>query len=181
MLSTLEEIKTFSVKFRMNILECMYNFKKPATVKSIADKMNETPAKIHYHIKKLEEVGIVQLIYTETINGIVAKFYEPTAEKFEISSSSQQLEDAEKFKVLSEAQKMLATIYDSSKELFLEQVGKIDKKHNGYLMGDNIYLTEEEFKVLQEEMEALKDKYSKETNSENKKCYNFFFSIIDND
>lgn len=58
--------------------------KKPATVKQIADKLGEVPANIHYHVKKLEKSNIVSLDHTEEIRGIIAKYYKPTAERFEI-------------------------------------------------------------------------------------------------
>jgi predicted transcriptional regulator len=61
-LTKLDEIKAFSVPYRMKILDCMYSFKAPATVKNIADRMGETPAKIYYHIKIMEDAGIVHLV-----------------------------------------------------------------------------------------------------------------------
>ena len=45
----------------MMIMKQYYKLGKPATVKQIADEMNEVPAKVHYHVKKLESVGILKL------------------------------------------------------------------------------------------------------------------------
>ncbi len=42
--------------------------------------MGEVPAKVHYHVKKLESAGILKLQHTKEINGIVAKFYQPTVD-----------------------------------------------------------------------------------------------------
>lgn len=176
-LSKLDEIKAFSVPYRIKILDSMYSFKAPATVKNIADKMKETPAKIHYHIKKMEEAGIVQLIYTENINGIIAKFYEPAAEQYQINHRSGQTED--KYKVLDETQRVIEAAYNESKNNFLEQIEKTEIKHNGFVMGNDIYLTQEEFLKMKEEFENLHKKYSSDDKGDGKIKYKIFFSIID--
>lgn len=178
-LSKLEEIKIFSVPYRMKILDYMYSFKAPATVKNIADKMGETPAKIHYHIKKMETMGIVLLVYTENVNGIIAKFYEPAAENFHIRHITGQ--DQDKMKILNETQKSIATVFDESKRSFLEQLEKVDKKHNGYVTREKIYLTEEEYEDMRKELENIYNKYSSVLNTEGKIEYNTFFSIIDSE
>jgi hypothetical protein len=178
-LTKLDEIKIFSIPYRMKIIDCMYSFKAPATVKNIADKMEETPAKIHYHIKKMESVGIIRLVYTENVNGIIAKFYEPAAENFAIRHITGQ--DQDKLKILNETQKSIATVFDESKRYFLEQIEKVDKKHNGYVTTEKIYLTEEEFADMKRELDDIYNKYSSNLNTKGKIRYNTFFSIIDSE
>lgn len=175
-LTSLEEVKAFSVPYRLKILEYMYSFKAPATVKKIADKMGETPAKIHYHVKIMEEVGIVKLVYTKNINGIIAKFYEPAAEHYHINHLSGNDED--KFKMLNETQKVIASYYDESKKNFLSQLEKTNEKHAGFAMPDEIYLTAEEFPEFQKELENINKKYSTNSNKEGKIKYKAFYSII---
>ena len=80
----MKEIKAFSDPYRMMIMKQYYKLARPATVKQIADEMGEVPAKVHYHVKKLESVGILKLKHTKEINGIIAKFYEPTAQTFKV-------------------------------------------------------------------------------------------------
>lgn len=176
-LTTLEEVKVFSVPYRIKILDCMYSFKAPATVKNIADKMGETPAKIHYHIKKMEQVGIVKLVYTESINGIIAKFYEPAAEQFDIEHTEGM--DKEKYKILNQAQRAISFLYDESKKSFLKELEKIDIKHNGFTGGKEIYLTQEEFKIVEAEINNIYEKYSTGADQKGKVKYKTFFSIID--
>jgi hypothetical protein len=141
--------------------------------------MGETSAKIHYHVKIMEEVGIVQLVYTKTINGIIAKFYEPAAKQFRINHTSGKVEDKDKFKMLNETQKTIALTYEESKNNFLEQLEKTDKKHNGFVTSDEIYLTLEEFSKIKNEIMDIYKKYSSHTNNDGKTRYKTFFSIID--
>jgi DNA-binding Lrp family transcriptional regulator len=179
LLTKLDEIKIFSVPYRMKILDYMYSFKAPATVKNIADKMGETPAKIHYHIKKMETMGIVRLVHTENVNGIIAKFYEPAAENFDIRHITGQ--DQDKMKILNETQKSIAAAFEESKRNFIEQLEKVDKKHNGYVTAEKIYLSEVEFENMRRELENIYNKYSSDLNTEGKSRYNTFFTIIDSE
>ena len=66
-LTTVERIRAFSDPYRLQIISTLRNFKRPATVKEISDEMGETPAKVHYHVKKLEKAGILVLVATKYI------------------------------------------------------------------------------------------------------------------
>lgn len=85
-LTTLDEIKSFTDPYRIIIMKHYFRLGKPATVKQIADEMGDVPAKVHYHVKKLEAAGILRLNHTKEINGIVAKYYEPTAKTYKIEN-----------------------------------------------------------------------------------------------
>jgi predicted transcriptional regulator len=85
-LTTLNEIKSFTDPYRIIIMKHYFRLNKPSTVKQIADEMGDVPAKVHYHVKKLETAGILRLNHTKEINGIVAKYYEPTARTYKIEN-----------------------------------------------------------------------------------------------
>lgn len=175
-LTTLEEVQIFSVPYRIKILDCMYSMGVPSTVKNIADKMGETPAKIHYHVKKMEQVGIIKLVYTKNINGIIAKFYEPAAEQYHITHHEGMNEDNSK--MLNKTQKAIASIYDESKKNFIDQLGKEKENSNAYTRGDEVYLTQEEFINMKIELDNIFRKYSSNDKQNSKTKYKTFFSII---
>lgn len=160
-LSTIEEVKAISDPLKFRILMTFYNMKQPATVKQIADFLNEVPSKVHYHVKKMEKLEILKLIYTKEINGIIAKFYEPTARHFEVKCSD-DIDNASKAIMLGETQIMLAKIYDTSKEIFLEEISetsKNDKKTNGGLRMTDLYLTENQAEEFSKYIEDFFEKY----------------------
>lgn len=64
-LTTLEQIKAYSDPYRLKIITYLRNNQESATVKEIADFFGEVPAKVHYHIKKLEKAGILELVKTD--------------------------------------------------------------------------------------------------------------------
>ena len=85
-LTTIDEIKAYSDPYRLKIIAFLKNNREEATVKQIADFFEEVPSKVYYHVKKLERVGIVKLVKTEEIKGIIAKYYSLTAHDFRIEN-----------------------------------------------------------------------------------------------
>jgi DNA-binding transcriptional regulator GbsR (MarR family) len=83
-LSSLDEIKTISDPFRLKILFLFDEDNTPITVKQMAVKLEEVPSKVHYHVKELERVGVLEIVHTKERAGIVEKFYLPTADVFKV-------------------------------------------------------------------------------------------------
>lgn len=99
-LTTLDEIKTISDPFRLKILFLFDEEKKPLTVKQMATKLEEVPAKVHYHVKELERIGVMEIVETREKSGIVEKYYGLTAETFKVERSlTNPADDDEHFKV----------------------------------------------------------------------------------
>jgi DNA-binding transcriptional ArsR family regulator len=177
-LTTLEEIKAFSDPYRLQILDCFYQFAKPATVKQIADKIGEIPAKVHYHVKKLEKTGILCLVYTEEIKGIMAKYYEPTAKHFEISNKNVS-ECTEKV-LKSHVEKVVHETYSMAERNFLEQIQKGSKADEvkGHMSEELVYLTQKELNEFNEYIDAFCKRHNERGSEEHKEAYYLFSSII---
>jgi predicted ArsR family transcriptional regulator len=181
-LSSIDEVKALSDPYRFRILNCLNDIGQPATVKQIADKLGEVPAKVHYHIKKLESYDIVRLHHTEEVKGIIAKFYLPTAKHFEIKCTEGQGEFAENL-MLGETQRMIGKIYEDSKDIFLEQLQKKaasqgNDKAKGTITANDVYLSEDQALELEKYIEDFFEKHKLEDRSKGQKKYHCFFSII---
>lgn len=175
-LTKLSEIKAFSDPYRMIIMKHYYNLGKPATVKQIADIMSEVPAKVHYHVKKLESTGILKLDHTKEINGIVAKFYEPTAKSFKILNS--EIGDFTFNNKLNPSQETASDTYDNSKSVFIENITTKKDDMLNHLALNEVELTEEEFHEIVEFVKEKTNRKAKATNSELKK-FHVFTSIFE--
>lgn len=185
-LSSIEQIKAYADPYRMKIISEFYELKKPATVKQIADKMDEVPAKIYYHVKKLEKAGILKLSHTEEINGIIAKYYELTAEDF--SLSSKDVNDASFNEFKSEVTKMIQKIYRESEQICLREIQKFEKDgkpipDSKYPTGsvmckEVLYATEEEMTQINELILEFAKKHEKESTEPGVNKYHFFNSIM---
>lgn len=70
-----EEVKIVFDPLRKKIMLVYLKEKKALTAKQVATILDVAPSKINYHIKKLVDFGALELNRTESINGIIAKYY----------------------------------------------------------------------------------------------------------
>ncbi|WP_300348053.1 helix-turn-helix domain-containing protein [Clostridium sp.] len=162
-LTTLEQIKAYSDPYRLKIITYLRNNQESATVKEIADFFGEVPAKVHYHIKKLEKAGILELVKTKEIKGIIAKYYYLTAESFNIEGNQIKKEVKQVYK--SQILNILSEYYDTSKEQTIKIISdKVDDGNAESSIGfnyKNIYLSDEEFVEFNKEIRDIVRKYEK--------------------
>jgi predicted transcriptional regulator len=180
-LTTVEEVKAISDPFKYKILMAFYKMEQPATVKQIADALKEVPSKVHYHVKKMEQAGIFNLVYTKEIKGIIAKYYEPTAKDFEVNCYGQS-SDPNKTIMLAESQQMIADFYELSKNEFLDELTycvKSEEKINGNVMMQDLYLTDEEFAEFSKYTTDFFKKYKNKAKTvHGAHKYHYFISYI---
>lgn len=178
-LSESNEVKVYSDPYRLEILEVFYKADQPVTVKQVADTMGETPAKVHYHVKKMEKVNILELVYTKEINGIIAKYYEPTARLFVIEGKDYDKESS--LVIKNNLERVIIKEFDDNKKNFVEglRIAGNNIKCDGIFSSDKIYLTEDEFLEITKFIDSFgKKKDCHKENQKNKKKYQYIFSIM---
>lgn len=79
-IETIEELKVISDSFRVEILVNLGT--TPQSGQELAEKMNVSRSKVHYHLKELEKHGFIEVVKQEVVNGIIQKFYLPVAKAF---------------------------------------------------------------------------------------------------
>ena len=182
-LSTIDEIKAYSDPYRMQILNCFHDMRKPATVKQVADKMGEVPAKVYYHVKKLEKYGLLTLVNTEVINGIVAKYYEPGAKYINIDND--KIDNATKKVFENEVQKVIHHNFIKAENNFMDSIKKLEKFDEkdkekrikgGTLSIDTVYVSDEEIVELKNYLADFMEKHSQKCNG--KTPYQIFNTIV---
>lgn len=191
-LSTPEEIKAVTDPYRSEILGTFKQIGEPATVKQVADKMGEVPAKVHYHVKKLEKVGILKLVRTQEIKGIVAKFYEPIADSFKLQAKDNNQTTINIFKT--QLERAVHNAYESSKEVIIKEIRKADIDDFGEnekedeeddqvdaLIGSisSLRLSQEELQEVKAFFTSLSEKSKANKNDTSKKKYHFFYSMME--
>ncbi|SEU25299.1 transcriptional regulator [Paenibacillus sp. NFR01] len=77
---TSEQSKLLESALRIKIMHMLAD--TPLTSKQVADRLHKTPGNVHYHMMKLYEGGLLELVRTETAGGIVQKFYRSKATWF---------------------------------------------------------------------------------------------------
>lgn len=176
-LVTVEQIKAYSDPYRLKILTFLRNRREASTVKEIADYLGEVPAKVHYHIKKLEKVGIVEIVRTKEVKGIVAKYYYLTAENFQIEGEEIKNQTRKIYK--SQILNIVNEYYDKSKEKSIDTLMKkvnLSSKNNAIsIISRDMNIDEELFKQFDIELRELVKKYESipKQNRGNNHCHIF--------
>lgn len=173
-LKTMKEIKIMSNPIRMRVLKNYHIYGKPATVKQMAVFMEEVPANIHYHVKKLLEINILELHHTESINGIIAKYYIPTSKYIKIEDESGSLNS----NYVNEKEILVSNLFDENKVEFIDSMRNSNEENNGRLISSTLKLTEEEYNEMLKYLED-KVKNNRTESSEDRKSYLFFSGLIE--
>ena len=79
-ITDIERLKVISDPLRISILTTLGTEKKNSRELAKLLKINRT--KIHYHLNSLEENNFIEVVDTDSINGIIQKYYLPTAQAF---------------------------------------------------------------------------------------------------
>ncbi|MCM3749190.1 helix-turn-helix domain-containing protein [Paenibacillus pasadenensis] len=173
MLKTIEEIRIFSDPYRMKIMNQYYKASQPATIKEIADQLGEVPAKVYYHARKLESIGLLEVAETKIINGITARYYKAFEGTVEINR--EVVDDSIKQVFASEAQKLVARMFDESKQKYLNsQVS--DSTRLGNVTNSNLFLTPDKVEELNEYLTRFINEHSKKTAAD-QLPYSLFYSL----
>lgn len=73
---------------RQSILH--YAAERPITVKELAEKLNEKQSRLYYHVKKLEEAGVLEVVETKAIGNLTEKYYHTKDAVYTISDTLQK-------------------------------------------------------------------------------------------
>jgi len=167
-LSNLEEIKVFTDPFRMKILFALDE--APMTVKQLADMLGEIPSKVHYHVKELERIGVLEIVDKKEKAGIVEKYYYPTAESFRVEKIITK-EEVWKEHIGSLRDTMLKNASEDYRN-YMSKKKDGDKEIFNYGI---IHLTDEEFEDLGEKLKQLMEKSDKR---EDTKAYTHIIGVF---
>ncbi len=80
-ITDLETLKVLADPLRINILEYL---SKPGTVKQVAEKLDKPPTKLYYHFNLLEKHGLIQMVETRIVSGIIEKHYQMAARVYRL-------------------------------------------------------------------------------------------------
>ncbi|MGQ8874391.1 ArsR/SmtB family transcription factor [Paenibacillus sp. TSA_86.1] len=177
-LSTIEEIKIYSDPYRIQIMNMFNRQGRPSTVKEIADLMGEVPAKVHYHVKKLEKIGLLSMVSTREINGIIAKYYEPFSGEIHLRHKDEEDENSPLKQVFrSETLKLLNEMFEQSRQRFMNHA-EHDKQEKRFISDMTLYATADEVeKLYQDIVELCKPYLTKEGQTSDHQVFQLFTAM----
>lgn len=154
----LETLRVVADPLRLRILEAFGE--RPVTVKQIARTLDIPPNKLYYHVNMLEEHGLIRVVDTRIVSGIIEKIYLITAHHI---TPAKGLLSPGGVAADENWQMVVDSVFDDSRQRLMESVraGLVDvtkenTEHSSFNLGAaNIELTSEQAKELNSRLEAL--------------------------
>ncbi len=78
-ISDLETLKVIADPLRTQVLQLLL---KPKTVKEVAARLEMPATKLYYHVNQLEKFGLIGVVETNVVSGIIEKTYQAVARDF---------------------------------------------------------------------------------------------------
>ncbi|MBC7811611.1 MAG: helix-turn-helix domain-containing protein [Burkholderiales bacterium] len=177
--NNLDTLKVLADRLRMRVLALLGH--DSLTVKEMAKRLSLTPTKLYYHVNLLEEHGLIRVVDTRIVSGIIEKRYQTSARSIRTSAGLLSPTSPTGSEGLNIA---LSGMLDETKEDIIESVqsGVLDLSENAekhqslFSTIDLVSLTKEQALELREKLWKLVEEYShindgKGTLSENTQAY----------
>ncbi len=113
------------------------------TATEVARIIGDGPGRVHYHMRILEAAGIVAVVRTESVNGIIARYYEPTARHYSVADAARGAIGGEP--VRDEVARMIARRFRDGLRAFLDRTigdAQDDADEQASARGDEAFLFE---------------------------------------
>ncbi|WP_211747497.1 helix-turn-helix domain-containing protein [Paenibacillus sp. Marseille-Q4541] len=82
---SIEQSKLLSSALRVKIIK--YLLDTPKTSKQVADLLGESGGNVHYHIKKLYDGGLIEMVEEKKNGGVIEKYYQSKSKWFNTAGS----------------------------------------------------------------------------------------------
>lgn len=152
-INTLEQLRAVADTLRIHIIDLLIDH--PMTVTQLGEALGIAPAKIHYHVRELEKVGLLQLVEKREKGGVLEKYYQPIARDFSVSRELFMTAPPD---VLAAFGAYIEQFKDGFLRAFRVALERQDEPLV-MLGGWRLFITREEFKQLMDQMMALLKQY----------------------
>gem|GEM_PF-342251 len=171
-----EALKSLAIPERVKILE-LFEDLEPRTAKQIATELGENAARLHYHVKELVRVGLLEQVDTRVKGSIVEKYYQPVAKVIQVrlqlmlEENAQQLSDILFTPLRTTEEELVRTL-----NRFMTSDVDVRKEYEDTfaLNTSEIYLTKEERNQFVEELSQVIRKYKELKNTDGRRKFKYF-------
>ena len=149
-IENIEQLRAIADMLRLRIFGMLLI--KPMTVTQLGEELGEAPAKVHYHVRELERVGLLLLVETREKGGILEKYYQPIAREISVEKS---LLSAPPDEALAMTGALLSQMKDGFQRAFRVALEQKDMKPRISLSYTSLYVTAQEQEQLQKQISEL--------------------------
>ena len=166
-IDSIEQLRAIADALRMRIIDTLQG--QPMTVTQLGEMLGMAPAKIHYHVRELEKVGLLKLVETREKGGILEKYYLPIAK--DITVSPNLFLHATPDESLAATSAWFDQLKDSFQKVFRVAIEKKEDPPVLQLSSAVLYLTIEEERQLCQQINDLFKQYDKPRGEEGEQAF----------
>jgi len=150
-IETVEQLRAIADLLRLRIIEALD--KRAMTVTQVGEELGIAPAKIHYHVRELERVGLLKLVETREKGGILEKYYQPVAHEIGVSKA---LFSASRDEADAMLRALLNQLADGYLQAFRHAASSSPERNTAMsLLFSQLYMTREEQRKLIEQFDEM--------------------------
>jgi DNA-binding transcriptional ArsR family regulator len=158
-----DQLKALSDPFRIKVM--MRLVEKPYTGQQLSELFEMSRARIHYHLKELEKLGLIEIVKTEEKNGIVQKFFQSVSSGFYPDASllphKEEISETKRLMMYGMLERTMSRILEAPSSAF-EEAGDIDPSEWNILASSwEITSSEDNFKWFVKEYFELVGEFQK--------------------
>ncbi len=160
-LESVEQMRALADELRLRIVELLTQ--QPMTVTQLGEVLRVAPAKVHYHVRELERVGLLRLSFTREKSGILEKYYIAVARNLSVPPTLlQQTPPDELLATFNEYMQAAIAGFMSAASTILRTRPEAltDKSTMMSIGGSTLWLTPDEFCEFAKQVQALFERYS---------------------
>lgn len=90
-ITSLAQLRLLAHPLRVRIVRLYSAGSEALSVKQMADRLGEPHSKVHYHVRKLVDGGLLEQVGEQLVNGIVERFYQMAARSIDIGPAIREL------------------------------------------------------------------------------------------
>ncbi len=154
-LETIEQMRAIADQLRQRVMREL--LEEPRTVTQVAEALGLAPAKVHYHVRELERVGLVKLVFTREKGGILEKYFQPVARNLFVDDDLLLQTPPEEYIDL--ANRILGDVRTNFVNALSRTVEHPDEHDFVTLRIGHLWITPDEFTRLKQDLAALEQRY----------------------
>jgi DNA-binding transcriptional ArsR family regulator len=156
-LETTAQLRAVADELRQRILEELVD--RAMTVTQLGELLGVAPARVHYHARELERVGLLKLVETREKGGILEKYYRTVARRLTVPPALFQRERPEDY--VAALRTMLASIAEAFTSAMLRNATERDAPvlPRAMLTRTHLWLTDEQVSAMTSQLQAVIDRF----------------------
>lgn len=153
-IETVEQLRAIADVLRIRIIDLLE--KRAMTVTQLGEQLGLAPAKVHYHVRELERVGLLELVETREKGGILEKYYQPIAHVINVNKALLTAPSDETLAMLQDLFEQISSGYLRAVRHALAQPESLPDTGVSLSMVHLYLTTEEQNKLLEQISEICK-------------------------